>query len=283
MVDHSKIEDTAPMSTGKYPPLGGRTIGRVNWVGLQTLYLKETRRFMKVWAQTLAAPAVTTILFMVIFSLALGGRGRMVADMPYGQFLAPGLIVMAILQNAFANTSSSILIAKVQGNIVDTLMPPLSALELTIGFVMGGVTRGIVVGLSVGAAFVFMPGISMSVSHLWAVLYFALAASMMLSLMGVLTGVWAEKFDHSAAVTNFVIAPLSLLSGTFYSVERLSEGWQIFSSINPFFYLIDGFRYGFIDRADSNLLVGISFTLAINVTLMFAVYQVFKKGYRLKA
>lgn len=266
-----------------YPELGARTIGRVNWIGLQTLYLKETRRFMKVWAQTLAAPAVTTILFMVIFSLALGGRGRMVADMPYGQFLAPGLIVMSILQNSFANTSSSILIAKVQGNIVDTLMPPLSALELTIGFVLGGVTRGILVGLSVGAAFVAMPGVSMSISHLWAVVFFALSASTMLSLIGVLTGVWAEKFDHSAAVTNFVIAPLSLLSGTFYSVERLSEGWQLFSSINPFFYLIDGVRYGFIDRADSNLTIGVIFTLAINLALLLAVYQVFKKGYRLKA
>lgn len=267
----------------EYPELGARAIGRVNWVGLQTLYLKETRRFMKVWAQTLAAPAVTTILFMVIFSLALGGRGRMVADMPYGQFLAPGLIVMAILQNAFANTSSSILISKVQGNIIDTLMPPLSALELTIGFVLGGVTRGIVVGLSVGLAFVFMPGVSMGIAHLWAVVYFALAASAMLSLAGVLTGVWAEKFDHSAAVTNFVIAPLSLLSGTFYSIERLSDGWQIFSSMNPFFYLIDGFRYGFIDRADSNLTTGVVFTLLINILLTFAVYQVFKKGYRLKA
>ncbi len=267
----------------RYPDLGTRTIGQVNWIGLQTLYLKETRRFMKVWAQTLAAPAVTTILFMVIFSLALGGRGRMVADMPYGQFLAPGLIAMSILQNAFANTSSSILIAKVQGNIVDTLMPPLSALELTIGFALGGVTRGVLVGCSVGFAFVLMPGVDMAVANLWAVIYFALAASTMLSLMGVLTGVWAEKFDHSAAVTNFVIAPLSLLSGTFYSVERLSEGWQIFSSINPFFYLIDGFRYGFIGRADSDLTIGVTFTLLINLALMFAVYQVFKKGYRLKA
>lgn len=266
-----------------YPALGARTIGRVNWIGLQTLYLKETRRFMKVWAQTLAAPAVTTILFMVIFSLALGGRGRMVADMPYAQFLAPGLIVMAILQNAFANTSSSILISKVQGNIVDTLMPPLSALELTIGFVLGGITRGVVVGLSVGLAFVAMPGVSMEISHVWPVLYFSLAASAMLSLVGVLTGVWAEKFDHSAAITNFVIAPLSLLSGTFYSIERLSEGWQIFSSVNPFFYLIDGFRYGFIDRADSDLAVGVTYTLVINIMLIFAVYQVFKKGYRLKA
>lgn len=270
-------------SLKSYPALGARTIGHVNWIGLQTLYLKETKRFMKVWAQTLAAPAVTTILFMVIFSLALGGRGRMVADMPYGQFLAPGLIVMAILQNAFANTSSSILIAKVQGNIVDTLMPPLSALELTIGFVMGGVTRGVLVGMSVGLAFALMPGISLSVSHVWAVIYFSLAASTMLSLMGVLTGVWAEKFDHSAAVTNFVIAPLSLLSGTFYSVERLSEGWQVFSSINPFFYLIDGFRYGFIDRADSDLTVGVTFTLLINLALITTVYLVFKKGYRLKA
>ena len=266
-----------------YPELGTRTIGRVNWIGLQTLYLKETRRFMKVWTQTLVAPAVTTILFMVIFSLALGGRGRLVADMPYAQFLAPGLIVMSILQNSFANTSSSILIAKVQGNIVDTLMPPLSALELTLGFVFGGITRGVVVGLSVGLAFTLMPGVTMTVHHLWAIIYFMLAASMMLSLIGVLTGVWAEKFDHSAAITNFVIAPLSLLSGTFYSVERLSDGWQLFSSINPFFYLIDGFRYGFIDRADSDLALGVAYTALLNLALIIAVYQVFKKGYRLKA
>jgi len=265
------------------PEYGKRSIGAVNWVGLWTLYGRESRRFMKVWTQTLAAPAVTTILFMVIFSLALGGNGRMVAGMPYAQFLAPGLIAMAILQNAFANTSSSILISKVQGNIVDTLMPPLSALELTIGFVGGGVTRGIVVGLSVGTSFALMPGIPVEVHHIWAILYFALAASMMLSLMGVLTGVWAEKFDHSASITNFVVAPLSLLSGTFYSIERLSEGWQIFSSLNPFFYMIDGFRYGFIGRADSDLTTGVLYTLAVNIVLTLTVYFVFKKGYRLKA
>ncbi|WP_286829526.1 MULTISPECIES: ABC transporter permease [Kordiimonas] len=266
-----------------YPELGSRTIGAVNWVGLWTLYARESRRFMKVWAQTLAAPAVTTILFMIIFTLALGGRGRMVADMPYAQFLAPGLIVMAILQNAFANTSSSILIAKVQGNIVDTLMPPLSALELTLGFVGGGVTRGLLVGLSVGTAFWAMPGVTMTIEHLWAVAYFALAASVMLSLVGVLTGVWAEKFDHSAAITNFVIAPLSLLSGTFYSIERLSTGWQVFSQLNPFFYMIDGVRYGFIGRGDSDLMTGIIYTLVLNIILTLWVYRVFKTGYRLKA
>ena len=266
-----------------YPELGSRSIGRVNWIGLGTLYARESRRFLKVWAQTLAAPAVTTILFMVIFSLALGGNGRMVGDIPFSQFLAPGLIVMAILQNAFANTSSSILISKVQGNIVDTLMPPLSALELTIGFVGGGITRGIVVGMSVGTAFFLMPGVTIEIHHIIPILYFALAASTMLSLLGVLTGIWAEKFDHSAAVTNFIVAPLSLLSGTFYSIERLSAGWQAFSTANPFFYMIDGFRYGFIDRADSDLWVGFIYTFVLNSLLTLAVYIVFKKGYRLKA
>ncbi|NVJ97949.1 MAG: ABC transporter permease [Alphaproteobacteria bacterium] len=277
----STLADTG--SSKDYPELGSRSIGAVNWVGLWTLYTRETRRFMKVWAQTLAAPAVTTILFMIIFTLALGDRGRMVADMPYAQFLAPGLIVMAVLQNAFANTSSSILISKVQGNIVDTLMPPLSALELTIGFVAGGVTRGLAVGVSVGTAFALMPGVSMHIEHYWAVIYYALTASVMLSLIGVLTGVWAEKFDHAATITNFVIAPLSLLSGTFYSIERLSTGWQVFSQMNPFFYMIDGVRYGFIGRADSDLTTGIIYTLVLNIVLTLWVYRVFKTGYRLKA
>jgi len=266
-----------------YPEVGGRTIGRVNWIGLWTLYGRESRRFLKVWTQTLIAPAVTTILFMVIFSLALGGSGRSVAGLPFSQFLAPGLIAMAILQNAFANTSSSILISKVQGNIVDTLMPPLSALELTVGFVAGGITRGLAVGLSVALAFFLMPGVTVEIHHIAPIVYFALAASTMLSLMGVLTGVWSEKFDHLAAVTNFIVAPLSLLSGTFYSVERLSQSWQVFSTANPFFYMIDGFRYGFIGRADSDLTVGVIYTLVLNVLLTLAVYGVLKKGYRLKA
>lgn len=262
---------------------GSKSIGAVNWIGLRTLYAKETRRFMKVWTQTLGAPAVTTILFMVIFSLALGGRGRTALDIPFSQFLAPGLMVMAILQNAFANTSSSILIAKVQGNIVDVLMPPLNAAELTVGFVAGGITRGLAVGVSVGLAFLLMPGVDVTVHHLWAVLFFAVSASCMLSLVGILTGVWADKFDHAAAITNFVIAPLSLLSGTFYSIKRLPEAWQGVSQLNPFFYLIDGFRYGFIGRADSDLTLGILYISALNVLLMIIVYRVFKSGYRLKA
>ena len=262
---------------------GTRTIGAVNWIGLYTHYAKETRRFLKVWAQTLAAPAVTTILFMIIFSLALGGNGRTVQDMPFSTFLAPGLMVMAMLQNAFANTSSSILIAKVQGSIVDTLMPPLSAMELTVGYMLGGVTRGMLVGLSVAFAFTVFPDVSVRIEHMWAVLYFSVSACVMLSLLGILTGVWAEKFDHAASVTNFIIAPLSLLSGTFYSIERLSGSWQTFSKANPFFYLIDGFRYGMIDRADSDLVVGVLYVLALNILLFTLVYLVFRTGYRLKA
>ncbi|WP_374765095.1 ABC transporter permease [Yunchengibacter salinarum] len=271
------------MAEESAPRYGQRSIGLVNWLGLYTLYMRETRRFMKVWAQTLAAPAVTTILFMVIFNLALGGDARVVADMPYSTFLAPGLMVMAMIQNGFANTSSSILIAKIQGNIVDTLMPPLSALELTIGYLAGGVTRGVAVGLCVGLVFWAMPGISVTIHHIWPVIYFSISASMMMALMGALTGVWAQKFDHAAAIQNFIIAPLSLLSGTFYSISRLDESWQTFSHLNPFFYLIDGYRYGFIDRADSNLTTGVLYTLAINLVLVATVYWVFKRGYKLKA
>lgn len=262
---------------------GARVIGTVNWIGLQTLYMKEVRRFMKVWSQTLGAPAVTTVLFMIIFDLALGGRGRTTGDMPFGQFLAPGLIVMAMLQNAFANSSSSLLIAKVQGNIIDVLMPPLNAAELTAGFIAGAVTRGLLVGLFVGIVFTLLPGVPFSPQHPWAIGYFSVAACTLLASAGALTGVWADKFDHAAAVTNFVIAPLSLLSGTFYSISRLPEGWQTFSSFNPFFYFIDGFRYGFIGQADSDLTTGVLYTLVLNILLLVWVYRVFKTGYRLKA
>ena len=259
-----------------------RAYGAVNWLGLWTLYKREVGRFMKVWMQTLAAPAVTTILFMVIFSLALG-RDRQVVGTSFANFLAPGLIIMAVIQNAFANTSSSLLISKVQGNIVDTLMPPLSALELTIGFIAGGITRGVAVGLSVAFAFVLMPGVTLEIAHFWAILYFTLAATVMLAALGILTGVWAEKFDHAAVITNFIIAPLSLLSGTFYSIERLGPMWQTISHLNPFFYLIDGFRYGFIDRADSVLMNGIVYTFILNVVLCALCYVIFRTGYRLKS
>jgi len=262
---------------------GAHRIGAINWLGLYTLYARECRRFVKVWSQTLGAPAVTTVLFMIIFSLAFGGTRRVGAGIEFATFLAPGLMMMAMIQNSFANTSSSLIIAKVQGNIVDTLMPPLSATEMTLGFIGGGVTRGLLVGASVCLVFTLMPGVTVQLHSLAAILYFAVAATVLLSALGALTGIWADKFDNAAAITNFIISPLSLLSGTFYSISRLSDFWQDISRANPFFYLIDGFRYGFVGQHDSNLMIGVTYTLLLNAFFVGCVWLVFRRGYKLKA
>lgn len=279
-------DDTMTLDSKQSAQQLTRRIGRINTIGLLTLCSKETRRFMKVWMQTLAAPAITTVLFMVIFTLAFRGRGQMLEGISYATFLAPGLIVMAILQNAYANTTSSILVAKVQGNIVDVLMPPLNAFELTVGFMVGGIIRGVGVGTITLLAFMLlMPWIDLelNIHSVGAVIFFGLMASIFLALAGILTGIWADKFDHAATISNFVITPLSLLSGTFYLIERLPAGWQAFSHMNPFFYIIDGFRYGFIGHAESNLMIGAIYCIMLNVILWAVVQYVFHKGYRLKA
>jgi ABC-2 type transport system permease protein len=255
--------------------------GAVNWIGLWTLYLREVRRFMKVYTQTLMAPMVTTLLFLAIFALALGRAVETVGGVPFTQFLAPGLIMMAIAQNAFANTSSSMMIAKVQGNIVDTLMPPLNAHELTFAIATGGVTRGVLVGLVVGLAMAVF--VDLPIHHPGYIVFHAVAAALMLSLLGTMGGIWADRFDHIAAVTNFVVMPLSFLSGTFYSIERLPEAVQTFAFFNPFFYTIDGFRYGFIGHADSEPLVGLAVMAGIDGVLWLACHWMFASGYKLKA
>ena len=262
------------------PLLTTRRIGPINWIGLRTLYVKEVRRFLKVYSQTILAPAVTTLIFMTIFALALGGAVRTIGDVPFMIFLAPGLVMMAIVQNSFANTSSTIMIGKVQGCIVDVLMPPLSPSELTLAFAMGGVSRGILVAIVTATAMsVYVP---LAIYDYAALIFYALAASMMLSLMGLIAGIWAEKFDSMAAVTNFMITPLAFLSGTFYSVERLPEPWFTVSQINPFFYMIDGFRYAFIGRSDGSLLIGILILTISNALLWFTVRRMFVNGYKLK-
>jgi ABC-2 type transport system permease protein len=253
----------------------------VNWIGLWTLYLREVRRFIKVFTQTLLAPAVTTLLFLAVFALAIGRDRGAVAGVAFVEFLAPGLIMMAILQNSFANTSSSIVISKVQGNIVDTLMPPLSAHELTFGFAMGGATRGIVVGAVVAAAMaLFVP---LHLHDPTYILVHGVGASLMLSLLGVMGGIWSEKFDHIAAVTNFVVTPLSFLSGTFYSIGSLPEGFQTLAHFNPFFYVIDGFRYGFLGQSDAPPLLGLAVVIVVDMVLWGICHWMFASGYRLKA
>jgi len=251
-----------------------------NWIGLWTLYLREVRRFTKVYSQTMLAPMVTTLLFLAVFSLAFGGGSRNVGDIPFMTFLGPGLIMMAIAQNAFANTSSSLTISKIQGNIVDTLMPPFTATELVTGLSLGGATRGIAVGAFVALSMSFF--VDLSISHPLYIIYHAFMASLMLALLGVLGGIWAEKFDHIAAVTNFIITPLSFLSGTFYSIERLPEFAKSLALVNPFFYMIDGFRYGFTGYADGPLMTGLLVLLLVNIILASIAVWLFSKGYRLK-
>jgi ABC-2 type transport system permease protein len=253
----------------------------INWLGFWTLYAREVRRFAKVYNQTVLAPVVTTLVFLAIFALALGRSVDVIDGTPFLQFLAPGLTMMAVAQNAFANTSSSIIISKVQGNIVDTLMPPLSAFELTAGFALGGVTRGLAVGAAVALAMsLFVP---MPVAHAGATLAFAAAGALLLSLLGIAGGIWAEKFDQIAAVTNFIVTPLSFLSGTFYSVSRLPPEWQVAAHLDPFFYMIDGFRYGVTGRADMDPWLGAGVLAIACAALWLLCQRMFATGYRLKA
>lgn len=278
-----------------------RRYGAVNTIGTWTLYKREVQRFIKVWMQTLFAPVITTLLFMTVFKLAFGDRGQLTGDFDgliYNNFLAPGLIVMAVLQNAFQNTSSSLTISKVQGSQVDFLMPPLSPLELTFGFVAGAATRGLMVGTIAAIAIHFSGPLiwlvtfgqvtveslaSLNIVHLWAVLYFGLCAAIILGALGAMGGIWADKFDHLAAVTNFVIVPLTFLSGTFYDIKVMIEPFYTMALFDPFFYLIDGFRYGFLGVANSNLGTGIVVAGVLSVLSCLAVWWLFRSGYKLKA
>lgn len=253
----------------------------VNWIGLYTLIEREINRFIKVYMQTIVAPIVTTLLFFTVFALAFGGLSREIGDVPYMEFLAPGLVIMSMVQNAFSNTSSSLVIAKVQGNIVDLLMPPLSNMELLVGFITGAVVRGLVVGLVTIVAMSFF--VTVHIYDIGVIVLFGFLGTLMMSLLGMAGGIWSEKFDHIAAVTNFIVMPLTFLSGTFYSVEQLPGIWQGLAHYNPFFYMIDGFRSGFIGQADSHIGVGIAVLVAINVALGVLVLWMLRTGYKIKS
>jgi ABC-2 type transport system permease protein len=266
---------------------GDPVLKGVNWGGLKTLYIKEVRRFFKVQMQTVWAPAVTTLLYLAIFTVALGRGGRTVMvtpsiEVPFANFIGTGLFVMAMMQNAFANSSFSLLVGKIQGNIVDYLMPPLSTGELIAGLIGAAVTRAFLVGFAVWLAMLLWPGVSVAVRRPELALWFGLMGSLLLSFLGLLTSVWAEKFDHAAAVTNFVVTPLSLLSGTFYSVHQLAPTFQKVSHANPFFYVISGFRSGFLGVSDSPLWVGAIGLLVLNLVLWALCYALLKSGWRIK-
>jgi ABC-2 type transport system permease protein len=263
-----------PMHPKMRPALSG-----INWQGLRTLYAKEVQRYFKIFGQTLLAPIITTLLFLTVFGVAFGG-GRSIDGLPYVEFLAPGLLMMSILQNSFANTSTSLIQQKLNENIVDTLMPPLSPMELTTGFVLSGATRGLMVAIGVGASLAFV--VPINLHNPGAILFYAVGAAMMMASLGMMTGIWAEQFDHVSTITNFVILPLSFLSGTFFPVTRFPELLQSVSHFNPFFYLIDGLRFGFTGHADGSITIGIVYVTVVNILLWTICYAMFRSGYKIK-
>ena len=272
---------------GRFAPRGVPVITGINGIGLWSLYMKEVRRFLKVQTQTVWAPAVTTLLFLVIFTVALGREGREVLGAPFASFVAPGLIAMAMMQNAFANSSFSLLSGKIQGTIIDLLMPPLSEGELMSGIIAAAVTRAALVGVTVAAAMALYPGVSLAMAHPWAVAWFGLMGAVMLALLGLVASIWSEKFDHNAAVTNFVIAPLSMLSGTFYTIDNLAAAFQAVSRANPFFYVISGFRYGFLGESDiggAAHVVGAGASLLVfNLLLAAGCYALLRSGWKIRS
>jgi len=274
------VNDQTPSWLRSEP--GKPSLEGVNWGGLKTLYIKEVRRFFKVQLQTVWAPAITTLLYLIIFTVALGRAGKLVLGVPFADFIAPGLIVMAMLQNSFANSSFSLLVGKIQGTIVDYLMPPLSVGELIAGLVGASVTRAFLVGFAVWLVMSVWPGVHVGIVHPLSVIWFGLMGSLMLAFLGLLTSVWADKFDHAAAVSNFIVAPLSLLSGTFYSVHQLAPTFQAVSHANPFFYVISGFRAGFLGVSDSPLLIGGLALLLLNIALWATCYAVLRSGWKIK-
>ena len=255
--------------------------GRWNMLGTWALYRREVLRFFKIAAQTFFAPVITALLFLAIFNLAFAGQGRSVNNIPFIQFLVPGLTLMAVMTASFANASFSLMFEKMVQTIVDTLMPPMSPGELTTGYVLASTTRGLLVGIAVLLGMLIFTRIQI---HSWVfILFHAVAGSMLMSVLGLMTAIWAEKIDHVASINNFIILPLTFLSGTFYSNQYLPEIFQKILYLNPFFYVIDGFRYGFIGVHDGNLLLGITILFFLIVVSWLSCVKLFAAGYKLKS
>ena len=248
--------------------------------GFPTLLYKEVLRFWKVSFQTVAAPVLTTLLYLLVFSHALRGHVQAFPGVSYLQFLVPGLAMMAMLQNAFANSSSSLIQSKITGNLVFILLPPLGALELFGAYLLAAMVRGVAVGLGVFAATVWLVPIPLK-EPAWA-LAFAIVGCGMLATLGIIAGIWSEKFDQLAGFQNFVIMPLTFLAGVFYSVHSLPPFWQAVSRLNPFFYAIDGFRYGFFGQSDVAPGASLAIAGAAFAALSWATLQLIARGYKLR-
>ena len=225
-----------------------------NYLCIYTLFKKEVFRFLKVGIQTVVGPAISSLLFLAVFSLALGRSVNQINNVNLSEFIAPGLIMMTMLQNSFANGASSIGQSKFQGNIVDILMAPLSDYELAIGYIFGAIARGVICGLVTFLGILFF--VPLNIHSYLALFFYSIMGCFMMGSMGVMVGIWADKWDQQQGITNFIILPLTFLSGTFYSISRLPDFWKNISNFNPFFYNIDGFRYAFIGKSDSSIIFG---------------------------
>lgn len=249
--------------------------------GPWTLLKKELLRFWRVAFQTIAAPVITALLYLLIFSHVLEGHVQVYDGVPYTAFLIPGLIMMSVLQNAFANSSSSLIQSKVMGNLVFVLLTPLTHLQFFLAFLIAAIIRGMVVGLCI--YLVAMWFVDLQLANPWMIIAFALLGSALLGTFGIIAGIWADRFDQMAAFQNFIIMPLSFLSGVFYSIHSLPPFWQKVSHLNPFFYMIDGFRYGFFGKGDVSPLISLSIVATSFLVLAWITLRMLKSGYKLRS
>jgi ABC-2 type transport system permease protein len=253
----------------------------INWVGAYSLYLKETLRFLNVFGQTIIGPIVTAILFLLVISLAIGNERPDVLGVSFIEFLAPGLIAMQVIQQAFSHSSSSLLMGKIMGNIVDLIGAPLSSGEVSLSIILASITRGVLI--SVISIIVFSFFIEIEIKNYLIFLTYLFLNGFIMGAAGFIAGLWADKFDHMATATNFIIVPLSFLSGTFYSIDKLPEILSTLSYYNPFFHMIDGFRYSFINNMDGSISFGLIYLSIIAVIIWFIAYLLYKKGYKIKS
>ena len=261
--------------------IGVRQFGRVNYVGLVALWYRECSRFFIVWAQTLLSPLVSSLLFLSVLTLALGNDRGDVLGYSFITFLAPGLIIQSMILQSFSHSVSSFMISKMQGNLVDILYAPLSSFEVSFAIIMAAVTRSILIGFISIVVFIFI--VELPIKNIFYILYAAFFGSFFIGSLGFITGLWATKFDHTATVTNFILQPLSFLSGVFYTIDRLPEFFQSISSVNPFFHIINIFRYGFLGKSDGDMSFGMIYIPFLALVGWLVAFYLYKKGYKIKS
>ncbi|MBL1353417.1 MAG: ABC transporter permease [Zetaproteobacteria bacterium] len=252
----------------------------MNILGTWTLFQRESKRFMRVKMQTIVAPALTAILYLIVFRYAMGERQVPGLNVDYFTFLIPGLMMMAMLQNAFANTSSSMIMGKIMNTHVFLMMAPISPIEAMIAFLSAAVLRALVVGGVL--LLVLFPFSDLHITHVWMILFYGVCGSLIMGSLGLITGMWSKTFDEMSMVTNFIIMPLTFLSGVFYSVKQLPPIWQALNAWNPFFYLIDGFRHGFIATGDSDPVHAIGMVLVVTLSSVILAWYLWRIGWKLK-